>query len=162
MNTNRIMAIIFAAFIIWWGYLTSNLPESTVPGEPGPRFFPMVILGLMALMTVLLFFQKEKVKKEETVVVKSENDEVQIEIEPEETHPMRSVLFFYGVFLGVIGLVYLLGFLVGMIVGLTIMLTLVGWKIFPRAIIFSSAVTLVIYGVFDMLMNIPLPKGLLF
>lgn len=162
MKQNKIIALIFLAFIGWWTYLTYKLPGSTMFGEPGPRFFPFMVLGFMTFLTILLFFLKGKKKTEEAVILKDENDEVIIEIEAEEEHSMLNVIKFYGIFLGVIGLVYLLGFVPGTIIGLTVMLGLIGWKIFPRAILFSSTVVVVVYFLFKVLMHIPLPQGKLF
>ncbi len=162
MRSNRIIAVIFLAFIGVWTYLTYQLPTSTMFGEPGARFFPFVVLGLMTFLTIILFFLKEKKQDEETVVVKDEEDNVIIEIEAEEKHDTRTVIKYYGIFLGVIALVYLIGFVPGAIIGLTAMLTIIGWKLFPRAILFSSAVVLVTYALFNLLMSIPLPTGRLF
>ena len=162
MKPNRIIALIFLAFVGWWTYLTFQLPVSNMYSEPGPRFFPLVVLGFIAILSILLFFIKDKSQKEETVQLKDQNNEVIIEIEPEDEHPMREVVKYYGVFLGVIALVYFIGFIPGVFIGLSIMLYMIGWKLFPRTILFSSAVVLVVYGLFQILMNIPLPTGKLF
>lgn len=158
MKHNRIIALILFAFIIWWGYLTTKLPESTMMGEPGPKFFPTVILILMAIFSVFLFFTKDK--KEATYV---KTDEVEKEVEKkDDVFPISSALKLFAVFfLGII-IIYFLGFNIGMIISVTIMLWMIGWKIFPRAILFSAAVTLVVYFLFDWLLRIPLPTGSLF
>jgi putative tricarboxylic transport membrane protein len=160
MKHNRIIALILLAFVIWWGFLTTRLPETTMIGEPGPKFFPSVILLLMAVFSVILFFIKDE-KKQETPELIMEDGE-KIEIEEEETHPMKSALKLFAVFLAGIILVYFVGFSIGMIICLTVMLWMIGWKIFPRAFLFSASVTLIVYFLFDWLMRIPLPAGRLF
>lgn len=158
MKHNRIIAVLLLIFIVWWAYLTTQLPETTMPGEPGPKFFPAVILGLMAVFSVLLFFTKDK---KNTAEVKADDIEKEVE-KKEEVFPIFSALKLFAVFfLGII-IVYFLGFNIGMIFGLTVMLWMIGWRLFPRAILFSAAVTLAVYFLFDWLLKIPLPKGSLF
>ncbi|HHV64817.1 MAG TPA: tripartite tricarboxylate transporter TctB family protein [Peptococcaceae bacterium] len=167
MKHNRIIAVILLIFIGWWAYLTTQLPETTMPGEPGPKFFPAVILGLMAVFSVLLFFTKDK---KDTAMVKTDEtddtddaEDAEKEVEKkEEVFPIFSALKLFAVFFVGIVLVYFLGFNIGMIFGLTVMLWMIGWRLFPRAILFSAAVTLAVYFLFDWLLKIPLPKGSLF
>ncbi len=159
MNQNRVIALILLAFVIWWGYLTTNLPETTMPAEPGPKFFPYVILGLMAITSAFLFFAKPK--KESTDEVQSDDVEDQ-DKETTEQFPMLDVLKLFAIFLGGIMLVRYIGFNLGMIISISLMLWSIGWKLFPRAILFSSVVTLTIYFLFSWFLGIPLPTGALF
>ena len=76
MKQNRIIATVLLIFIVFWAYQTTNLPETTMIGEPGPKFFPAVILGLMALFSVLLFFTKDLEKADNI-----EADEIDKEIQ---------------------------------------------------------------------------------
>jgi len=163
MKQNRIIALVILAFVIWWAYLTAGLPESTVPNEPGPKFFPTVILICMAILRVVLFFQKDPAKKEEEkgLEITLDDGEV-IELPPPEKFPMKDALKLFAVFLGGIILIYFFGFNIGLIVSLTIMLWMIGWKLFPRALVFSAVVTLVVYFIFDWLLKISLPVGRLF
>ena len=157
MKQNRIIATVLLIFIAFWAYQTTKLPETTMMGEPGPKFFPAVILGLMALFSVLLFFTKDLEKAENI-----EADEIDDEIQEEEQLPMSGALLMFAVFFVGIVLVYIAGFNIGLIVSLTAMLALIGWKIFPRAILFSTVVTLAIYFLFSWALKIPLPKGIIF
>ena len=159
MRQNRIIALVIVVFVIWWGYLTMFLPETTMIEEPGPKFFPSVILILMAFFSVLLFF--EKGNKEPSI--DSETDDLKIEgIDEDETFPISSALKLFGVFFLGILMIYFLGFNVGMIIALSVMLRMIGWKLFPRAIVFSTVVTLGVFLLFDWLLRIPLPTGSLF
>lgn len=158
MNHNRVIALILLVFVIWWGYLTSNLPPTTMPTEPGPRFFPYVILGLMAIVSIALFFTKTK---KESDGIQSDEVDAQ-EQEKEEEFPMVEVLKLFAVFLGGILLIRYVGFSIGMIISMSTMLWLIGWKIFPKAILFSATVTIVIYYLFSWFLKIPLPKGTIF
>jgi F0F1-type ATP synthase assembly protein I len=161
MKHNRIIAVILLTFIAVWAYLTTQLPESTMIGEPGPKFFPSMILGLMAVLSILLFFVKDK--KKETAEVKNDDAEKEMETEKKQAaFPIIDAFKLYAVFLAGIVMMYYIGFAIAMIVALTGMLWMIGWKLFPRAIVFSAVVTLAIYFLFDWLLRIPLPIGKLF
>lgn len=156
MTPNRIIAVLLMIFIAWWGYLTTNLPKTTMVGEPGPKFFPFVILGILFILSVILFFIKDK-KKEPRM---NENSELP-DSEEENSFPFRSELTLFVAFFLTIMLIYYLGFNIGMILGVTVILWIIGWKI-PRALFFSSVMTLITYFLFDTLMKITLPAGVLF
>lgn len=148
MKKEKVIAVVILAFIVWWGYMTLHLPQSTMEGEPGPKFFPAVILGLMTIFSLILFFSGGKAK---------EGDE-------EEKAPefsVSSIMAFYAIFFGGILLTYFFGFLAGMIIGLTAILKVVGWRLLPQAAGFSVVVTVTIYLLFDVLLQIPLPAGTL-
>ena len=157
MKQNRIIATILLVFIIFWAYLTTQLPETTMIEEPGPKFFPAVLLGIMAILSVSLYFTKDLEKVEEV-----EADEIDKTVEPEEELPMSGALKLFAVFFAGIILIYLVGFNIGLIASLSTMLWMIGWKLFPRAILFSATVTLAIYFLFSWALKIPLPKGTLF
>lgn len=157
MKHNRIIATVLLVIIAFWAYLTTQLPETTMIGEPGPKFFPAVILGIMAILSVSLYFTKDLQKAEEI-----EADEIEKEIEPQEELPMSGALKLFAIFFVGIILVYLVGFTIGLIVSLSAMLWMIGWKLFPRAILFSTSVTLAIYFLFSWALKIPLPNGSLF
>ncbi len=159
MKQNRIIATVLLVIIAFWAYLTTQLPETTMIGEPGPKFVPAVLLGIMAILSVSLYFTKDLQKAEETEI---EADEIEKEIEPQEELPMSGALKLFGIFFVGIILVYLVGFTIGLIVSLSAMLWMIGWKLFPRAILFSTTVTLAIYFLFSWALKIPLPNGSLF
>ncbi|CEP69328.1 Protein of unknown function DUF1468 [Moorella glycerini] len=51
----RLVAICFLLLAAIWGYLTLQIPPATVPGTPGPRFFPwLLVAGLVILSLVML------------------------------------------------------------------------------------------------------------
>ncbi len=160
MKHNKVISLILLVFIAFWAYLTIGLPEGTMPGEPGPKFFPSVLLALMAIFSVVLFFIKDKEKPAPQEFVMEDGEK--IEVKADETFPLKSAFTLFGVFLAGIILIYFIGFNLGMIIASSVMLWMIGWKLFPRAIVFSAAVTLVVYLLFDKVMRIPLPTGMLF
>jgi len=165
-KTNRIIAVILLIFVLWWGYMTLHLPESTMEGEPGPKFFPTVILVIMALLSVVLFFSENGEKKflpeEETEKEEKDVEEAREGVtQPATQTSLLSVLLFYAVFLGGIIATYYFGFIAGMIIALIVILKIIGWRLFPETILFSVAVTVIVYLLFDTLLKIPLPAGAL-
>ena len=157
MKQNRIIATVLLVFIIFWAYQTTKLPETTMIGEPGPKFFPAVILGLMAIFSVFLFFTRDLEQPDDI-----NSDEPDKEIQAEDELPMSGAMKLFAVFFVGIILIYFVGFNIGLIISLSAMLWMIGWKIFPRAVLFSTAVTLAIYFLFSWALKIPLPKGIIF
>jgi len=158
MNSNRVIAIILLAFILFWGYLTTKLPETTLETEPGPKFFPTVILVGMAILSVILFFAKDK--KAEAPAT-DEPAEESGQPPKEEKLPFSKVVVFYGILFVALIVIRYIGFIAGMCLGVFAMLFYVGWKI-PRALFFSVIATVLTYLFFDTLFKIPLPSGILF
>lgn len=155
LKPNRVIAVIIVMFIVWWGYLTTNLPKTTMVGEPGPKFFPFVLLGILFILSVMLFFSKDKQREPQTI----ESSDLPDSEEP-NSFPLSSELKLFAAFFLTILLIYCFGFNIGMILGVTIILWMIGWKI-PRALLFSGIMTLIVYFLFDSLMKITLPVGVL-
>lgn len=179
-NSNRVISIILIAFVVWWGYHTTKLPETTMANEPGPKFFPFILLGILLLLAIVLFFLKPKKKaaEEEEVILelpddvdgeiiteagamsREEYEAMKEALQPDE-YELRRELILFLLFGATIGLIYLFGFIIGSIVGTTAILVFVGWKLFPRAILFATLLTVIVFYLFK-LMQITLPVPRLF
>lgn len=161
MKTDKKISLLIFAFIAGWGYLTWKLPGSTMVGEPGPKFFPTILLVLMAICTLILFLHNPKEKQPEL----SEEDlkkyeEIGMEIEKEEVFEVSKAMILFGLFLMGIVIMYFLGYIIGISIGLTAMLCYVGWKV-PKAVIVSLIITSFVFLLFDLLLHVPLPAGTL-
>jgi putative tricarboxylic transport membrane protein len=42
------------AFSAWYAWLASELPERSLPNTPGPSFFPLIVIALVAALSVAL------------------------------------------------------------------------------------------------------------
>ncbi|WP_258358720.1 tripartite tricarboxylate transporter TctB family protein [Moorella sulfitireducens (nom. illeg.)] len=52
---DRQVAFCFLLLAAIWGYLTLQIPPTSIPGTPGPRFFPwLLVTGLVILSLVML------------------------------------------------------------------------------------------------------------
>jgi hypothetical protein len=160
MKKDKIAALLVIAFSVFFGYITTQLPASTMEGEPGPKFFPAILLVLMGLCGLILFFYKPKEKEpeiSEEELKKYEDLGMEIEKEDEEFEIGKAMLLF-GFFLVGIILMYFFGYIIGMVIGLTLMLCYIGWKI-PKALLVSLIISGFVFGLFDLLLHVPLPSG---
>ena len=166
MKNDRKSAILIIVLTAIMVYFTLQLPQSTMEGEPGPAFFPMILLGLMALCGVLLLFSrpKEKVPEiSEEELKKYEELGMEIEDEEEESKELSlsQGLILFGLFLIGIIVMYFLGYIIGITVGIAGMLIYIGWKV-PKSVIFSLITAGCIFLLFNVLLNVALPSGKLF
>ena len=154
MKHDRSVAIgMFAVIGVMW-YLTSQLGDSLMEGEPGPRFFPYVILTLMAVLTAIMFVGaslKSRMPREASASMRVEKG-----------LPFGEAMSFFAVFLGGVALMKFVGFAFAMIPTLTTMLVMAKWKLFPKAILFSVITITIIFLIFDRLFQIPLPAMMTF
>ena len=154
MQHNRVIAVILLAFCALFGYFSLNLPKSTWGGELGSSFFPLLILILTAALSAPLCFIKEEKQGEV-----SEEEAEKKRLEGQST---KEAMGFYALFIVGVALVWIVGFLPGLIISLTAMLVMAGWDLFPKAIVFSCAIVLTVFVLFNTLFRIPLPKGVIF
>lgn len=154
MKQDRMIAVGLWVFIAIVGILTAQLEGSTMEGEPGPRFFPTLVLALLGVLSLFLFAGGRFRPGTPKAVSES--------MRLEKGLPMGEALAFFGVFLaGIVGIKFF-GFVPSMIVSLSIMLRMAGWRLFPKAIVFSVVVIVVVFYLFDRLLQIPMPNGIFF
>ncbi|GEA14156.1 MAG: Tripartite tricarboxylate transporter TctB family [Moorella sp. (in: firmicutes)] len=68
----RLVAICFLLLAAIWGYLTLQIPSATIPGTPGPRFFPwLLVTGLVILSLVMLVGNWRQPAGEKTVAAEA-------------------------------------------------------------------------------------------
>ena len=53
-SKNVIAALALLALASWYGVLTADLPERTIPNTPGPSFFPWIITVSLAVLSAAL------------------------------------------------------------------------------------------------------------
>ena len=67
LNRTYLMGIFFLLFAAWVAWQTTQIPERLVSNEPGPKLFPFIAAGGMAVMAVLsMIFDGPKEAKEES------------------------------------------------------------------------------------------------
>lgn len=125
--------------------LSAGFPASDIANTPGPAFFPQLIALIMAGLTVLMLLENAR-----------KNDQSSLFDWASPGMKRNSLLFIVSaVYCGFLGYV---GFLILTPVGLLIMMRIMdrkgslGWMIFS-----SLAATAVIYLVFQVFLDVPLP-----
>lgn len=144
MRVERAIGIGLIAFCAVAGFLTTHLSESTMEGEPGPKFFPTLLLLLLAVLSLVLAVRGGESREKK-----------------DDEFSTREALGYFAVFLAGLAAMYFVGFYISMGVMLAIVTWLTGWKV-PKAALFGGAVVLTIYLLFDRLLEIPLPVGAFF
>ncbi len=165
-----IIAAVLLAFCVFWAVQTGEIRDQTVPGTPGPRYFPYLIIGAMAVMAVLLAFSsvrailKERGIERATLQRRSAAaEEAQGCEDPggEKPRPLRIASVFVTLFVYAIAIQWI-GFFVATAAACVFILRIImrtnDWKM----ILFSTAViTGGIFVVFRIAIPISLPSGIL-
>lgn len=148
MKQDKVIGGGLLAFCALAGFLTTHLDKSTMEGEPGPKFFPTLIIIMLAILSAILLARKGAVAEPG---VSKKDDEFST----------REALVFFIVFLSGLAAMYFVGFVPSLSLTVAAMTWLSGWKI-PKALAFSVGVMVAVYLLFDRLLEIPLPLGLFF
>lgn len=61
-NTDRYVSLAVLGLAGFWTYMTFQIRATALPGAPGPRFFPLLVIGLLALFSLMLFLSTFKKK----------------------------------------------------------------------------------------------------
>ena len=147
MRVERAIGIGLLVFTAVAGFLTTHLSESTMEGEPGPKFFPILILLLLGVLSLIL-------------TVRS-GGSGEAPARKDDEFSTREALAYFAIFITGLAAMYFVGFYISMGVMLAVLTWLTGWKI-PKAVLFGGVVVLVIYLLFDRLLEISLPIGAFF
>lgn len=142
MSSDRKASIILLVFCLLWGWQTAMLPTATLKGTPGPQVVPWILVGLLAFLSILLFFQGNDKAKDK----------------PKE--PLKKAFMIFGLIALFLILIPTLGFVVGTSIGLFLILRLTVKKL-PVAILTSVGTAVALYVIFKVLLHIALPGGLL-
>lgn len=110
----------------------------------GPGFFPGLIAIILIVLGVILFAQSIRMKKD---------DDVKVNLFDKENKLAYIIMLITLVYLIAINYI---GFIISSIIYLAILIVLYGEKNKLKALIYSSVISLVIYFVFNVLLNVPL------
>ena len=140
MTTNRKASLILLTFCAFFAYMTTQISAATLPGAPGPRTFPWILLSLLAILSVMLFFDGGPEKKKE---------------------PLGKAMAIYATVCFYVALVPFVGFLLGTAAGIFIFFY---WTISSRkkAAIAAVLTAVILYVLFQYIFHIKLPSGMIF
>lgn len=153
-------SIVLLGITAFFLYQTSLLQSSAVQNEMGPRFFPYVCLTAIGAFSIALLVSSLKTGK---IAVKGDIEEGDTGEagEGESQHTIKEAMIYFGMILLIIVGVYYLGFFPAMAIGIFGILWFTGWKPHTAGIFSVVAVAAVVF-IFQYLIDIPLPKGVLF
>lgn len=147
MRKNNIIAGLFLTVLgLAYGYLTTGLPERSLPNMPGPSFFPWIITVCLLVLSVSLLVQGLRMAADDS------------KPEKPEAGSFPAVLFL-GVFAVYLALLPFLGFLLASIPFFAVLMILYGEtrKLWIASFSFGFPIFLLL--LFRDVFNVPLPRG---
>lgn len=156
MISDRFLGPLLSALSLVWLWLAYlYIPASTIPGEPGPRAFP-IGLGSALLLLGLAITVSGFASRREVTPAKTDANAKSSSLK----HELRIVLGTFGLLILYAFLIEKTGFLVS--TPLVLVLTLTGLLRIRRwtfVALMSGGTTLVCWLVFVVLLRVPLPRG---
>ncbi len=145
-NKNIIAGLFLTVLGLTYGYLTTGLPERSLPNMPGPSFFPWIITLCLLVLSVSLLVQGLRMAADEPRSGDSDG----------RSFP---AFLFLGVFAVYLALLPFLGFLLASIPFFAVLMALYGEtrKLWITSLSFGVPVFL--FLLFRDVFNIPLPRG---
>lgn len=140
---DRILVGGLTVFSLWGLYLVKDFPDDA-------KFFPILVIGLILLVTVLIAISSARSKSAEMA----------------DPTPL-SAIFVAGALMGAyIGAIFLFGFFIASVLLLFAAPMIWGRGVnkqtLPRMALFAAGLCAFIYAVFVLIFDIPLPSGLIF
>lgn len=122
---------------------SSAFPEAS--NEPGAAFFPRLVSGLAIVLAVILVFQNLKVKTSTPI---------------QWNHFSKVIGAALLLVLYLFGFLYI-GYVVSTVIILFLMIRLLGSKKYVKNGLVSITFTVIVFLVFGLFLEVPLPEGLL-
>jgi hypothetical protein len=162
-----IIATVLLAFCGFWTIQAGKIRDVTIPGTPGPRYFPNIIIAALAVMAVALaipaLLSLAKGGKKAKLQAPAPSEAAGC-VEPEGVKPQR--LKVVGVFVAIFGYIMAveqIGFFVATALAsvfmLLVFMNIRNWKML---ILSSAVITGSLFVIFRLIIKISLPSGILF
>lgn len=145
---NIISSFVFMLLGIFVIVQSNNFPNAGGNQVTGPDFFPKVLSGILIFLSILLFIS--------TVLYKENKDVGLLEKSAIKAYITMAALVVYLVFINIVG------FAIATPVFLFGLIRYYGMENYKKIALSSVLATAIIYGVFKMLLAVPLPAGILF
>lgn len=160
INERFVFIFLLLVCAMWIGY-SGRIPNVTLPGAPGPNFFPFIIVALLAFLTILhevLFFSRwlREKKKEPAGTAKTVPSGGSA-----KPNQKKVIVSFTLLFLFVLGIDYI-GFYTSTLI--TIFLIFKGifaLQSWLKSLFITVVITGSIFVVFTLLFRLSLPRGIL-
>jgi putative tricarboxylic transport membrane protein len=149
---NIIAGVVLILISLTFGYLTSQLPQRTVGGDPGITFFPWIIALSVLVLSIAMTIQGWLIIRQ---------GEAQGETETTWQRPPTRVIAMIVLYVVFIALLPYLGFLVASVPFFTILMYLYGGRHKVLLTLAGPCIPIAIYFLFRHGFLIPLPKATL-
>ena len=165
----HLVSIFILIICAMWLIYSPKVSDSTLPGAPGPKFFPFIIVGLLIFLTllyeILTFYQKKKKKP----VNEGPPEVSQGGQQPEKAQPdkvqtpevprIKIIISFVLVFLYIVG-IDLIGFYPATVIILFVALKgLIGLPGWIKSLTATAIISASIFIIFSVFFKLPLPHG---
>ena len=181
MKKDRYFSVLVLGLCVFWFLNTRSIPPATMPGAPGPKFFPYLVMGCLAVFAFLQFAlsfrsPKKTVPPSTSVPIRpfsaseGTGEEGMEEssggcVDPDDLVPDRRSLIasFLLILFYVVG-IDLVGFYLATIpaVFFGLFIAVKGKTPWYRLALPTAFITAAIYGVFTLALKVNLPAGKLF
>jgi putative tricarboxylic transport membrane protein len=136
------------AFSAWYAWLAIGLPERSLPNTPGPSFFPLVVISLVAVLSAALVIKG-------AVALRGDRHRPRRRAEPHLPALTIAVFFVY------LAALPFAGFIVASIPFFAALMFLYGSRKPPLICVASTAIPLALFLIFRYGFQIVLPYGVL-
>jgi len=145
-NKNIVAGLFLTVLGLAYGYLTTGLPERSLPNMPGPSFFPWILTFCLLVLSVSLVVQGFRMAADESGSEKPDGGSF-------------PAFLFLGAFAVYLALLPFLGFLLASIPFFAVLMALYGEtrKLWIASL--SLGVPVFLFLLFRDVFNIPLPRG---
>ncbi len=149
MHRDRIVGLVTTILGLFVAYMTSQLADTNMPGDPGPKVFPFIAAGILILCGLILLIRKPAGEAKPFLNGK------------EEVQRFVSIILVIAAY---IVLMWLFGFLVPTLVIVCLLCFMFAkGKDIPKwqPVVYSVIVTAVLYVAFVYMLKLRLPVGTL-
>lgn len=176
MKKDRYFSVLVLGLCAFWYFNSRSIPAATMPGAPGPKFFPYLVTGCLAVFALIqlaLSFRNPKVASAPSIPIRPlsiKEGEGQEEIEgqeggcvdPDDLVPdRRSLIASFLLILGYVVGIDLVGFYPATIpaVFFGLFIAMKGKTPWYRLLVPTALITAAVYGVFTFALQVNLPTG---
>ena len=139
MNADRIIACVCGVVGAIWAFAGLFIYGFWMNKGPGPGFLPVIIGVVTCILCILLILRRDT------------------EVEPVDKNAIKPIAAMIAFVLAI----YIIGFIATILVFMVAWLVHEGAYSYKFSIILASAVTLLIWGVFEYWLQVPFPSGLI-
>jgi len=176
-KADRYVSIVLLGIAGLWTFLTFQIRATALPGAPGPRFFPLVVIAALTIVSLLLLGSsfkrgsgnapvkkvKQDAKTADIVALDAQagvqKDGVCEEYEDPKPVPAKILYSFVAIFLYVVATGFAGFYISTVLFVFIIMKFIMGMHSWIKSVVATVVITGVIYIIFTVFFKLSLPSG---